>query len=75
MSSGGVWGGGREQMMPALAMEMVCCSITSWRTDRVLSVILSNSSMQQIPLSLSTNAPLEVRVQKSRVNICIPPFN
>ena len=46
------------QIIPALATEIVCCSMASWRTDRVVSSILSNSSMQQIPLSLSTNAPL-----------------
>ena len=51
----------REQMIPALAMDNVCCSMTSWRTDLVLSFILSNSSIQQIPLSLSTRAPLEVQ--------------
>ena len=33
-------------------------TITSWRTALVLSFILSNSSMQQIPLSLNTRAPL-----------------
>lgn len=33
-------------------------TITSCRTDLVLSFILSNSSIQHIPLSLSTNAPL-----------------
>ena len=92
----------RVQMMPALAMETVCCScgwngrgraatqirddcgawrpaavsgaavaaipdrdgtadqptMTSWSTERVESFILSNSSMQQIPPSLRTNAPL-----------------
>lgn len=36
-------------------------TITSWRTALVLSFILSNSSMQQIPLSLSTRAPLLIR--------------
>ena len=44
-------------MMPALAMETVCCSMTSCNIDRALSDILSNSSMQQIPLSESTRAP------------------
>lgn len=46
------------QMMPALAMLSVCCSITSCKTLRVESFILSNSSMQQTPLSANTNAPL-----------------
>ena len=45
-------------MIPALAMDIVCCSITSCSVDRALSLILSNSSMQQIPRSDSTNAPL-----------------
>ena len=45
-------------MMPALAIETVCCSITSCRTLRVASDILSNSSMQHTPPSESTRAPL-----------------
>ena len=48
----------RVVMMPAFAMETVCCSMTSWRTERVESDILSNSSMQQIPPSDKTRAPL-----------------
>jgi hypothetical protein len=48
----------RVVMIPAFAMETVCCSITSWRTERVASDILSNSSMQQIPPSERTKAPL-----------------
>ena len=47
----------RVQMMPALAMDTVCCSMTSCRMLRVLSFILSNSSMQQMPRSLNTSAP------------------
>ena len=46
------------QTIPALAIEMVCCSIASRRIVLLLSSILSNSSMQHIPKSLSTNAPL-----------------
>lgn len=34
-------------------------TMTSCKTDLVLSFILSNSSMQQIPLSLNTKAPLK----------------
>lgn len=34
------------------------CWFTSWRILRVESFILSNSSMQHMPLSASTNAPL-----------------
>lgn len=67
----------RVVMIPALAMEMVCCScktekgqvaakrkgrrqltMTSCRTLRVASDILSNSSMQQMPPSERTRAPL-----------------
>ena len=48
----------REQIIPALATETVCYSIASWRITLVFSSILSNSSMQQIPLSDKTNAPL-----------------
>lgn len=48
----------KVQMIPALATDTVCCSIASWRITLVLSSILSNSSMQQIPLSESTKAPL-----------------
>ena len=47
----------RTAMMPALAMDTVCCSITSCNIDRALSDILSNSSMQQMPRSDKTNAP------------------
>ncbi|PAV65841.1 hypothetical protein WR25_13518 [Diploscapter pachys] len=44
----------RVVMMPAFAIEMVCCSMTSVLS---LSTILSNSSMQQTPLSANTRAP------------------
>lgn len=40
-----------------LAMETVCCSITSWIAVLSESIILSNSSIQQTPLSASTSAP------------------
>ena len=40
-----------------LAMETVCCSMTSWMAVRSLSIILSNSSMQHTPWSASTSAP------------------
>ena len=43
--------------MPALEIEMVCCSMTSWMAVRSDSSILSNSSIQQMPLSASTSAP------------------
>lgn len=46
------------QIMPALAILKVCCSITSCNTDLALSFILSNSSMQHIPLSASPKAPV-----------------
>ncbi|KAH3665076.1 hypothetical protein OGATHE_003891 [Ogataea polymorpha] len=45
-------------IIPALAIEIVCCSITSCNTDRVDSDILSNSSMQHTPPSERTSAPL-----------------
>lgn len=37
--------------LTALAMDTVCCSITSWMAVRSASSILSNSSIQQIPMS------------------------
>ena len=43
--------------MPALLIEIVCCSMTSWIAVRSPSSILSNSSIQQMPLSASTRAP------------------
>lgn len=45
-------------IIPAFAMETVCCSMTSCSTDLVESDILSNSSIQQMPPSDNTNAPL-----------------
>ncbi len=47
----------RLALMPALAMEMRCCSIASCMLDRSLSFILSNSSMAASPRSASTKAP------------------
>jgi len=44
-------------VMPAFAMEMVCCSIASWMATRSSSRILSNSSMQTHPPSANTIAP------------------
>ena len=43
--------------MPALVMDIVCCSMASCMATESLSYILSNSSMQQIPLSASIRAP------------------
>ncbi|KAH3667549.1 hypothetical protein OGATHE_003072 [Ogataea polymorpha] len=43
--------------IPALVMEIVCCSIASWMATWSTRSILSNSSMQQIPLSASIKAP------------------
>lgn len=48
-----------DVMIPAFAIDTVCCSMTSCRMVRVFSVILSNSSMQQIPPSDRTSAPLQ----------------
>eukprot|EP00733_Pompholyxophrys_punicea_P002157 Pompholyxophrys_punicea_v1_NODE_1490_length_688_cov_3.650869.p2 type:complete len:103 gc:universal NODE_1490_length_688_cov_3.650869:318-626(+) len=47
----------RVVVMPAFAMETVCCSITSWMAVRSPSSILSNSSMQHTPISARTSAP------------------
>jgi len=44
--------------IPALAIEIVCCYMPSSRMILLLLSILSNSSMQQIPRSLKTRAPL-----------------
>ena len=62
--------------MPALEMEMVCCSITSWMAVRSLSSILSNSSMQQMPLSASTKAPPSRTISSvtgSRITAAVRP--
>ena len=48
----------KVQIIPAFATETVCYSIASWRITLVFSSILSNSSIQQIPLSDKTKAPL-----------------
>ena len=47
--------------MPALAIEMVCCSIASWMATWSLTSIWSNSSMQQMPLSASMSAPASMQ--------------
>ena len=63
-------------VMPALAIETVCCSITSWIAVRSASSILSNSSMQQIPLSASTSAPpsrTSSPVALSRITAAVSP--
>ena len=39
------------------AMDIVCCSMTSWIAVLSVSIILSNSSMQQTPWSANTRAP------------------
>jgi hypothetical protein len=46
-----------QVVIPALAMDTVYYSITSWIETLSCSSILSNSSMQQIPLSARTKAP------------------
>ena len=46
------------QTIPALAIEIVCCSIPSNKMILLLLSILSNSSIQHIPKSLKTKAPL-----------------
>jgi len=52
--------------IPALEIEIVCCSMTSWMAVRSDSSILSNSSIQQIPLSASTRAPPSERVSGTK---------
>lgn len=67
---------GMTSLSFTFAMESVCCSITSCRTDLVLSFILSNSSMQQMPLSLSTRAPVwrtSCRVSGSFITYAVRP--
>jgi len=62
--------------MPALAIEMVCCSIASWMATWSLSSILSNSSMQQMPLSASMSAPASMQnspVSSSLETVAVRP--
>jgi hypothetical protein len=51
-----------ETVAPELVIDTVCCSIASCRMARVVSFILSNSSMQQIPLSERTKAPVGLHI-------------
>merc|ERR1719469_1858678 len=44
-------------VIPAFAIEMVCCSMASCIATRSFGSILSNSSMQTIPPSANTIAP------------------
>ena len=46
-----------QQCIHTLAIEMVCCSITSCIAVLSVSFILSNSSIQHTPSSASTRAP------------------
>ena len=62
--------------MPALEMEMLCCSMASWMLVRSWSFILSNSSMRQTPWSASTSAPpcsTHSRVTGSRDTAAVRP--
>lgn len=43
--------------MPALAIDTLYCSMTSYIAVLSLSSILSNSSIQHTPISANTNAP------------------
>ena len=52
---------GQTTWIPALAIEMVCCSMASWIATWSLTSILSNSSIQQIPLSASISAPASMQ--------------
>ena len=53
-----------EQSIPDLANETVYCSIASRSAECSLG-ILSNSSMQQTPLSASTRAPASIEASSS----------
>uniref|UniRef100_A0AAG5CRG8 Uncharacterized protein n=1 Tax=Anopheles atroparvus TaxID=41427 RepID=A0AAG5CRG8_ANOAO len=63
-------------VMPAFAIEIVCCSIASWIATRSSSFILSNSSIQTTPPSASTIAPpsmTKLRVAGSRITDAVRP--
>mmetsp|Transcript_46916 Transcript_46916/g.92908 ORF Transcript_46916/g.92908 Transcript_46916/m.92908 type:complete len:264 (-) Transcript_46916:910-1701(-) len=63
-------------VMPALAKDTDCCSMTSWIAVRSFSSILSNSSMQQMPMSARTRAPPSREtspVALSRVTAAVRP--
>mmetsp|Transcript_32058 Transcript_32058/g.83971 ORF Transcript_32058/g.83971 Transcript_32058/m.83971 type:complete len:274 (+) Transcript_32058:976-1797(+) len=65
-----------EVTMPALEIEMVCCSIASWIEVRSWSFILSNSSIRQTPWSASTSAPpwsVHSLVSGSRATAAVRP--
>lgn len=50
----------RVAWIPAFAMEIVCCYMASWIATWSLMSILSNSSMQQMPLSAKSKAPASI---------------
>ena len=56
--------------MPALLMEMDCCSMASWMLVRSASFILSNSSMQHTPWSASTSAPPSNTHSRVSMSLC-----
>jgi hypothetical protein len=47
----------RTVVMPAFAIEIVCCSMASCIATQSCGLILSNSSMQTTPPSANTKAP------------------
>ena len=62
--------------IPALDIEMVCCSIASWIATWSLASILSNSSMQQMPLSANIKAPASMQnspVSTSFATVAVKP--
>uniref|UniRef100_A0A6B0UTH6 Putative secreted protein n=1 Tax=Ixodes ricinus TaxID=34613 RepID=A0A6B0UTH6_IXORI len=66
----------RVVVIPALAMEMVCCSMASWMATLSSSRILSNSSMQTTPPSANTMAPpsiTKLRVDGSLMTDAVSP--
>ena len=58
--------------IPALEMEIVCCSMASWIDTRSLSFILSNSSIKQTPLSASTKPPPSSTHSRVTGSLCTP---
>lgn len=64
------------QTIPAFAIDIVCCYMPSNKIILLLLSILSNSSMQQIPRSLKTSAPLynmNSLVSGSRFTFAVKP--
>ena len=65
----------RVAWIPALAIVTVCYSMTSCIATRSTSFILSNSSMQTMPLSPSTIAPASKFLAPKKINKWIKSIN